>query len=73
MKLLNHKSSSSDPDRVTAVVPLWPVDLSDDNVWTRPMGKDGSGELGLRIWVEGREYAGCVAADLLQWTAQLLH
>ena len=56
VKLLNHKSSSSDPDRVTAVIPLWPMDLAEGNIWITPMGKDG-GE-GFKIWVEGKEYSG---------------
>ena len=59
--MLNHKSSSSDPDRVTAVVPLWPNSLGDDRIWTTPIGKNGEG--GLKIFVEGNEYAGYVKTN----------
>ena len=54
--MLNHKSSSSDPDRVTAVIPLWSGPLGDDRIWTTPKGNNGEG--GLEIYVEGDEYAG---------------
>lgn len=43
-------------ERVTSVVPFWLTDTSDDDVWTTPMGK--TGQDGLKIWVEGPEYAG---------------
>jgi hypothetical protein len=56
LKILNHKSSSSDPDRVTAVIPVWPGSLGDDKITTTPIGKNGEG--GLALYVEGNEYAG---------------
>jgi hypothetical protein len=56
LKILNHKSSSSDPDRVTAVIPVWPGSLGDDKIWTTPIGSNGEG--GLKVYVEGNEYAG---------------
>ncbi|OCF43670.1 hypothetical protein I317_02420 [Kwoniella heveanensis CBS 569] len=56
LKLLNHKPSSSDPDRITAVIPIWPADAPDGDVFTTPMGKKG--EEGLKIYVQGSEYAG---------------
>ncbi|WVR09557.1 hypothetical protein IAU60_006626 [Kwoniella sp. DSM 27419] len=56
LKLLNHKSSASDPDRITAVVPIWLADTPEDDVFTTPMGK--TGEQGLKIYVQGPEYAG---------------
>ena len=56
MKILNLKSSSSDPDRVTAVIPVWPGSLGNDKTWTTPIGSNGEG--GLKVYVEGNEYAG---------------
>ena len=56
LKILNHKSSASDPDRVTAVIPVWPGSLGDDKIWTTPIGTNGEG--GLKLYVEGNEYAG---------------
>ncbi|WVQ94861.1 hypothetical protein IAU59_001944 [Kwoniella sp. CBS 9459] len=56
VKLLNHKPSSSEPDRITAVIPIWPADAPDGDVFTTPMGKKG--EEGVNIYVQGSEYAG---------------
>ncbi|KIR59273.1 hypothetical protein I314_04788 [Cryptococcus bacillisporus CA1873] len=56
LKLVNHKPSSSEPDRVTAVVPFWLVDTPDSDITTTPLGKNG--EQGLKITVKGQEYAG---------------
>ncbi|WWC91871.1 uncharacterized protein L201_006818 [Kwoniella dendrophila CBS 6074] len=56
LTLLNHKPSASDPDRVTAVIPIWPADIPDEDVFTTPMGKNG--EQGLKIYVQGADYAG---------------
>ncbi|OXB35313.1 hypothetical protein J007_04980 [Cryptococcus neoformans] len=56
LKLINHKPSSSDPDRVTAVVPFWLVNTPDSDITTMPLGKNG--EQGLEITVNGQEYAG---------------
>ncbi|WWC72168.1 uncharacterized protein I206_106128 [Kwoniella pini CBS 10737] len=56
LTLLNHKPSASDPDRVTAVIPIWPIDIPDENVYTTPMGKKG--EEGLKVYVQGADYAG---------------
>jgi len=54
LKLLNHKPSASDPDRVTAVIPLWIADSSEVSLTS--LGKDGNG--GVSISVQGPEYAG---------------
>ncbi|XAO27439.1 hypothetical protein I312_106293 [Cryptococcus bacillisporus CA1280] len=56
LKLVNHKPSSSEPDRVAAVVPFWLVDTPDSDITTTPLGKNG--EQGLKITVKGQEYAG---------------
>lgn len=56
LKLINHKPSSSEPDRVTQVIGIWPLDIPDERVWTTPLGSKGQD--GLRIWVEGDDYAG---------------
>ncbi|WWC95211.1 hypothetical protein V866_002069 [Kwoniella sp. B9012] len=56
LTLLNHKPSASDPDRVTAVIPIWPVDIPEEDVFTTPMGKKG--EQGLKVYVQGGDYAG---------------
>ncbi|WWD19782.1 hypothetical protein CI109_104246 [Kwoniella shandongensis] len=56
VKLTNHKPSSSEPDRITAVIPIWTTDIPDEDVFTTPMGKNG--EEGLKIYVNGPEYAG---------------
>lgn len=54
LKLTNIKPPHN--ERVTSVIPFWLTDTSDDDVWTTPIGKKG--EEGLKIWVEGPEYAG---------------
>ncbi|ODN94851.1 hypothetical protein L198_04999 [Cryptococcus wingfieldii CBS 7118] len=56
VKLLNHKPSSSDPDRVTAVIPFWSEDMPAEDVTTTPLGRRG--DQGLKIDVNGPEYAG---------------
>ncbi|WVW86329.1 hypothetical protein I302_108371 [Kwoniella bestiolae CBS 10118] len=56
LTLLNHKPSASDPDRITAVIPIWPADIPDQDVFTTPMGKKG--EQGLKVYVQGADYAG---------------
>ncbi|WRT70075.1 uncharacterized protein IL334_007069 [Kwoniella shivajii] len=56
LTLVNHKPSASEPDRVTAVIPFWPVDIPEEDVFTTPMGKKG--EEGLKIYVQGPDYAG---------------
>lgn len=38
------------------MVPIWPNSLGDDKIWTTPIGEKGEG--GLKIYVEGNEYAG---------------
>jgi hypothetical protein len=52
----NHKPSSSEPDRVTAVIPLWAVETADEDVQVTSLGKNG--QEGLKIAVQGPEYAG---------------
>ncbi len=54
LTLLNHKPSSAEADRVVAVIPVWPGDLSSDKVQISALE---SGE-GLEIYVTGAEYAG---------------
>ncbi|WVO16713.1 hypothetical protein L204_104394 [Cryptococcus depauperatus] len=56
LKLLNHKPSSPDPDRVTSVVPIWTADTPDEDVTITPLGKNG--DQGLKIDVKGPDYAG---------------
>ncbi|ORY31678.1 autophagy-related protein 27 [Naematelia encephala] len=56
LKLLNNKPSASDPERITAVVPIWKVDTPDDSISTSPIGKNGQD--GLNIYVQGDDYAG---------------
>ena len=56
--MTNHKPSASDPDRVTAVIPLWAVDTADEDVQVTSLGRNGVE--GLNIAVQGQEYAGSV-------------
>lgn len=60
-KITNRKSSSSEPDRVVQVIPIWPVDLSDDDITTHLIGEKGVG--GLALTVKGAEYAGSVVPN----------
>ncbi|KAK8853356.1 hypothetical protein IAR55_004060 [Kwoniella newhampshirensis] len=55
-KLLNHKPSASEPDRITAVIPFWSTTTPDDDVYTTPMGEKGLH--GLKIYVQGGDYGG---------------
>ncbi|KAI5454565.1 type II membrane protein [Naganishia albida] len=54
LTLLNHKSSSSESSRVTAVIPIWSLDTPEEDVKLKPRSKDE----GLDITVDGPEYAG---------------
>lgn len=54
LKLLNHKASAAEPDRVTAVIPIWATDSSDPQL--TPLGEDG--DHGIMIVVQGPDYAG---------------
>lgn len=63
LKFINHKASDSNPDRVTAVIPIWPMDVSDDDIRTEALGKNGLD--GLSIQVYGPEYAGWVCLEAL--------
>jgi len=56
LRIINHKPSVDNPDRTTAVIPFWTIDTSDDDIWTTPLGNKG--EEGLKIYVQGPDYAG---------------
>ncbi|WVQ84562.1 hypothetical protein IAT38_006716 [Cryptococcus sp. DSM 104549] len=56
LRLFNRKPSSSEPDRVTAVIPFWSVDIPEGDISTSPLGKNG--EQGLKLYINGPEYAG---------------
>ncbi|KAJ9108956.1 hypothetical protein QFC21_000279 [Naganishia friedmannii] len=52
--LLNHKSSSTEASRITAVIPIWMLDTPDSDVSVAPRSR----EEGLDITVSGPDYAG---------------
>ncbi|GFZ50969.1 hypothetical protein JCM24511_08727 [Saitozyma sp. JCM 24511] len=54
LRMINHKPPHA--ERVISVIPFWTTSTPDDNVWTTPMGRKG--QEGLKVWVEGPEYAG---------------
>jgi hypothetical protein len=54
--MINHKPPHA--ERVISVIPIWTTETADEDVWTTPMGKKG--QEGLKIWVEGPDYAGSV-------------
>ncbi|KAK4689223.1 autophagy-related protein 27, partial [Tremellales sp. Uapishka_1] len=56
LTLLNHKASSEEEERITAVIPIWPVALADSEITQTALGSKGAD--GLRIQVKGNEYAG---------------
>ncbi|RXK41480.1 hypothetical protein M231_01188 [Tremella mesenterica] len=56
LKLLNIKPSSSEPERITSVIPLWSTDTPAEDVEMSALDKGGRG--GVRINVRGPEYAG---------------
>lgn len=56
LTLLNHKESAPDPNRITAVIPLWYTDTPDEDVTITALGKNGQD--GIKIYVAGPDYAG---------------
>lgn len=54
LRMVNKKPP--DGDRVISVIPVWTGDLADSAISTTPIGSKGQD--GLRIYVEGPEYAG---------------
>ncbi|ORX39395.1 autophagy-related protein 27, partial [Kockovaella imperatae] len=56
LTLVNHKESADPKERVTAVVPIWKTDTSNDRIWTEPLGRNGQD--GVRISVQGNDYSG---------------
>jgi hypothetical protein len=54
LTLYNHKKSSSEASRVTAVIPIWPSDLTADDVDV----KARENEEGVDITIYGPKYAG---------------
>lgn len=56
VKVINIKPSSDNSERVTSVIPIWTADIPSDLVWVAPLGRGG--EEGVKIYVEGGEYAG---------------
>lgn len=67
LTLLNHKSSSSEGVRVTAVIPIWSTSTPEDDIKVTTREDDQ----GLDIVVNGDQYAGCVWVTLS--FAQLWH
>ncbi len=54
LTLSNHKPSSAEADRVVAVIPIWPGDLSSDDIKVSSLEKED----GLEIYISGADYAG---------------
>lgn len=54
LTLSNHKPSSAEADRVVAVIPIWPADLSSDDIKVSSLEKED----GLEIYISGADYAG---------------